>query len=313
MVWLLQLFLIPSSLARDISVLTYNIYMRPFFQDGQRIRAEYLAAKLSGFDALVFQEAYDDRIRGLLLDRLHDDYPFSTDVLGEDAGIRQDGGVIILSKWPILRRGERVFTAGTRSDPGCPGPNCCRGLDCLADKGVVYALINKEGHCFHLFGTHLQASPEHWRLRNAQMKVIERFIASQGIPHDEPVIIAGDMNIDRYDEVRYDQLRRLLKARQPPLKATAPRTAGKIYTFDGPRNDLNDNEGTQRYIDYVLYSVDHLPPRRAFNQVRIIRTPEPWRARFWSNWRSDLSDHYAVLGHFGYGRTLNGSCSAIDP
>jgi endonuclease/exonuclease/phosphatase family metal-dependent hydrolase len=299
-VLLFQLSFTPLGLADDIDVLSYNIYMRPFLHDGQRTRANYLVHGLSGFDAIVFQEAYDNKIRGLLLASLRTEYPFSTHTLGEDAGLGQDGGVIILSKWPIIHQKQLVFTEGQPSMNGCPGPSCCNGVDCYADKGVVYALISKAGRCYHLFGTHLQAGREDWELRNKQFRVIKTFITSQRIPSDEPVIIAGDMNVDRYDEARFTELQGLLKAKQPPLRPTVPPAAGMIYTFDGPRNDLNSNEDTQRYVDYVLYSVDHLSPISASNQVRIIRSPDPWRAYFWQDWHLDLSDHYAVLGRFAY-------------
>lgn len=307
LILLLQLSLASSTLADEFQVLSYNIYMRPFFHDGQKIRAEYLLDRLAGFDAIVFQEAYDDRIRDLLLEGLAKEYPFNTHILGADAGFGQDGGVIILSKWPIVREGQRVFTERSSSPNRCPGPDCCEGSDCYADKGVIYALTNKAGRCYHLFGTHLQAASESWKLRNEQFKVIRDFVASHRIGRDEPIIIAGDMNVDRYDEARFADMRDLLKAAQPPLKPTLSPIEGMIYTFDGPRDDLNDNEDVQRYVDYVLYAVDNLQPVSAFNQVRIIRAPEPWRQYFWQDWRRDLSDHYAVLGHFSYAQGANGS------
>lgn len=312
LVWLVQLSLTTSSLAHEFDVLSYNIYMRPFFQDGQKIRAGYLVDQLSGYDAIVFQEAFDNEVRGLLLAGLGAEYPFSTDILGEDAGIGQDGGVIILSKWPIVRESQRVFTDGEPSMNRCPGPDCCQGPDCYAAKGVVYALINKAGRFYHLLGTHLQAGSENWGLRNEQFRVIKDFITSHDIRSSEPVIIAGDMNVDRYDAARFAELRRSLKAEQPRLRPTVP-PAAAIYTFDGPGNDLNDNEEVQRYVDYILYSVDHLRPISAFNQVRIIRSPEPWRQYFWEDWRLDLSDHYAVLGHFAYAQDPNRPCPSKDP
>ncbi len=307
---------IATSLADEIDVLSYNIYMRPFFHDGQAIRANYLVDQLAGFDAIVFQEAYDDKIRRLLLAGLHTEYPFSTHILGADAGISQDGGVIIVSKWPIVYEDQRLFTKGEASTNRCPGPSCCAGLDCYTDKGVVYALINKTGRCYHLFGTHLQSGSENWALRNAQFTIIKDFIVAKDIPVDEPVIIAGDMNVHRGDETRFAEMRALLNAEQPPLRSTLPPTTGTVYTFDGPGNDLNDNETTRRYIDYALYSIDHLSPISAFNQVRIIHSAEPWRQYLWQDWHRDLSDHYAVLGHFEYAENSNLSCpseGASDP
>lgn len=297
---LLQLSFAASILADEFDVLSYNIFMRPIFQDGQKLRAAYLATQLGGFDAIVFQEAYDDRIRDFLLAHLKNEYPYSTRTLGENRAFGEDGGVIILSRWPIVRESQRVFTDGEPSGERCPGPDCCAGSDCYADKGVVYAVIDKTGQCYHLLGTHVQAWRENEALRNEQFRFIRDFIASHRIPKDEPVIIAGDMNVNRYDEKRFADMRRLLNAEQPPLRATSAAADGAAYTFDGPGNDLNDNEGVRVYVDYVLYSLDHAQPTEAFNQVRIIRAPEPWRQYFWQDWHRDLSDHYAVLGHFVY-------------
>jgi endonuclease/exonuclease/phosphatase family metal-dependent hydrolase len=305
---LLALLFPPSLAANPIDtfdVLSYNIYMRPFFLDGQRVRAEYLVAQLAGYDAIVFQEAYDDRIRDLLLEGLAQEYPFRTRILGHDAGFEQDGGVIIISRWPIVREAQRVFTADRSSTNRCPGPDCCEDSDCYADKGVVYARINKAGRCYHLFGTHVQAGTENWKLRNEQFKVISDFVASRRVARGAPVIIAGDLNVDRRDRARFADMQDLLAAVQPPLQPTAPRTRGGIYTFDGLRNDLNDHEDVRRYVDYALYSIEHLMPISAYNQVRIIRAPEAWRYFFWQNGQRDLSDHYAVLGHFVYARGAN--------
>lgn len=298
--------LFPLSVAANSShtfdVLSYNIFMRPYFLDGQRTRTDYLVAQLAGYDAIVFQEAYDDRIRDLLLQGLIEKYPFSTRVLGYDTAFEQDGGVIIISKWPILREAQRVFTVGQAPTTRCPGPDCCESFDCYADKGVVYAKINKAGRCYHLFGTHLQAGSENWKLRNEQLKVISDFVASRRIVRGAPVIIAGDLNVDRSDRARFANMQSLLAAVQPPLRPTMPRTQGGIFTFDGPSNDLNEEEDVRQYVDYVLYSIEYLTPVSAYNQVRVFRASEAWRHFFWHRGRRDLSDHYAVLGHFVYTR-----------
>lgn len=285
----------PPSVQFD--VLSYNVYMRPttLFRNGQKIRAGLLTGQLSDYDAIVFQEAFDDEARGLLILGLAGEYPYRTRILGADVGLEQDGGVIILSKWPIVREDQRVF------------PNCA-GDDCRAQKGVVYALINKSGRCHHVFGTHAQAEDRHWELRNDQFRVIKDFITSQHIRSNEPVIIAGDMNVDRYDQVRFDEMLGTLTAKQPPLISTVPSRAGPIYTYDGPGNDLNDDEDMQRYFDYVLYSVEHLQPVNSVNRVLIKRSPAQWREYFWESSHWDLSDHYAVLGRFRFAPNPNLPC-----
>jgi len=279
---LLLVQLLPAcGLAAQLDVLTYNVYLRPFFHDGQEIRARLLINKLSGYDAIVFQEAYADPARKTLRAGLRSRYPFHTRVLGEDSGLHQDGGVLILSKWPLTRQRQLVFTDDSPSAHLCPGPECCAGGDCYADKGVVYARIDKAGHRFHIFGAHLQSGREHWRIRKDQLRVIRNFIISQHNRANEPVIIAGDMNVDRADPAQFAAMRSLLAAEQPPLNAASPTMPRAIYTFDGPRNDLNDNDDIRRYVDYVLYSTAHAQPCRAVNRVRIFRAGQPWRQYFW--------------------------------
>ncbi len=57
-----------------------------------------------------------------------------------------DSGLVILSKYPIRRRGRKAFFK-------------CRGTDCLANKGILYAQIQLPGveHTIDIFNTHYQA------------------------------------------------------------------------------------------------------------------------------------------------------------
>ncbi|MET4279835.1 MULTISPECIES: sphingomyelin phosphodiesterase [unclassified Bradyrhizobium] len=260
-------------------VLTYNVYLRPttLFKNGQAIRARLLARVLAGYDAIVFQEAFDDGARNKLLSGVHREYPHRTKVVGRDVGLNQDGGVVIVSKWPIIRQAQRLFK------------KLCDGDDCKAQKGVSYALIKKEGRCYHLFGTHVQADDQKWQMRKLQLGVLKQFIDSVHIRSNEPVMIAGDFNEDRY-RGHYREMLDVLSAEHPPQ-------AGPTYTFNHLTNDLNDS-GQFRYYDYVLYSRNHLQPGGSVNEVRSFLSPSPWREFFWEGWHRDLSDHYAVLGRF---------------
>lgn len=96
-------------------------------------------------DVIVFEEAFDTSARKILLDNLREEYPYQTDVVGRtkknwDASLGNfrsyslvNGGVVILSKWPIEEKIQYIF-----NDSGC-------GTDWFANKGFVYVKINKEG------------------------------------------------------------------------------------------------------------------------------------------------------------------------
>ena len=279
--------------ANELKVLTYNVYMRPttLFKNGQMTRAALLPSVLSGYDAIVFQEAFSDKARGKLLSGLEGEYPFRTDILGADAGVGQDGGVIIVSRWPIIRQSQSIFEV-------------CGGSDCFAQKGVMYALLNKEGRCYHLFGTHVQAGVEKWPVRVRQFQAIRDFVASAHIRSDEPVIIAGDLNEDRYGE-RYREMLDRMEAGPPHHHA------GPAYTVSPEANDLNDGR-YHRYYDYVLYSRNHLQPVSSLNEVRVLRSAERWRGYPWARWHLDLSDHYAVFGRYAFPPTAGLPCPSAE-
>ncbi|KAF4316976.1 hypothetical protein BBO99_00008362 [Phytophthora kernoviae] len=132
---------------------------------------------------------------------LHDPDPF-TSLL--------NGGVMIVSKWPIIREAQHVYRGA------------CHYSDCLAAKGVKYArllkTINGKSKIFNVFATHMQAwsTPEGRADRIQQAQQMRHFVDAMSIPHHEPLIFAGDFNVDNHtfgDEVAH--LVELLGAQEP--------------------------------------------------------------------------------------------------
>ncbi|MGI9332159.1 MAG: sphingomyelin phosphodiesterase [Gammaproteobacteria bacterium] len=261
-------------LSNSFNVLAYNIFMRPrtLFHNDQSDRAAVLPSKLRGFDAIVFSEAFDDGVRGDLLKALRAEYPWQTKVLGSDRVFEQDGGVVIVSRWPITHVAERRFR------------DVCTGSDCKADKGVLYARIRKHGRTFHVFGSHTQAGDggTHRDKRAQQFRIIKRFIDDLRLAHWEPVFVAGDLNVDRYSGSEY---RTMLET----LDASFPRPLGHPYTVDSTTNDRSNGRS---YLDYVLVSMRHAQPIEALIETLRPRSPRPFGGDY------DLSDHYPVFGHF---------------
>ena len=269
-----------------LNVLSYNIYMRPtgtIFHNGQQVRKSLLIPWLKGYDVVILQEAFDDEIRQYLIDELgaDDEYPFHTRVVGADSWLHQDGGVIILSRWPIEYEDQEVF-------------DDCAGTDCRARKGVVYARINKKGRRYHLFGTHLEAGSAD--VRERQLSEMQTFIDSFLIPQPEAVIIGGDFNTARSIGHRFNQVTNILNVTQPPL-------AGPLqHSIDGTINDLTNSK--RRLIDYIFWKEDHKRPWRWFNMVLLPRSAEPWREYFLESDRWDLSDHFPVYARFEFDRRV---------
>jgi endonuclease/exonuclease/phosphatase family metal-dependent hydrolase len=267
---------LPGDRRLTLDVLTYNVQLPPFLPKGQDVRTPLFAGQLGGYDVLLLQEVFSDYHRKILLRDLAAAYPHQSRILGRDRGIAQDGGVVIVSKWPIELQFQKLFG------------ELCAGKDCLGDKGVLYARINKAGRRIHLFATHLQSGVEHAATRQRQVVVVKRLIDSMGLPADEPVLIGGDLNVDRFSDGRdgaFTAMTRTLDAGHPP----PPPRAGHAATLDPDRNPLASGASAAKYIDYVLVSNAHLRPAAASNAVR----------RVFAEGRS-LSDHFAVHGRFSF-------------
>src|SRR5215211_308908 len=286
-----------------LDVLAYNIYMLPttIRKTGQDKRADLLPVHIRNYDVIIFSEAFDDDVRAELLRHISTEYPFQTSILGSDTfPLAQDGGVIIVSRWPIDPATEDQVVFKDQNLIPISG-ELCRDSDCNADKGVVYAQITKGDRKFHIFGSHSQASypgTSGWRyeqIRARQFQIIKAFIDSKNIPPDEAVIIGGDLNVDRTNRVEFENMKRILNAEFPQ------RQSGHAFTVDPSINELSGGDH-QEYLDYVLYSRAHLQPLNASIEARILRSRFPWKEYFWEDEIWELSDHFPVSCTLQYGR-----------
>ncbi|MBX3144127.1 MAG: sphingomyelin phosphodiesterase [Trueperaceae bacterium] len=255
-----------------LDVLTFNAALLPsaVAATNQAERVTQMAPSLLGYDVLVLQELFVDAWREALLADLSPNYPYRTDLVGRDRArgnpFRQDGGIVILSRWPIERQAQMTFD------------DVCSGTDCLGDKGVSYAAVRKGDQLFHVFGTHAQSEygSNAESVRARQFELFREFVTAQQIPEDEAVILAGDFNV----VAESPELATMLDL----LRAVRPVTTGSLrYTWDPERNAFAYEE--QQWLDYVLYSADHAQPRAAWNRVVPLRAGN-----------LDLSDHFAVWG-----------------
>ena len=257
---------------RFFDVLTFNAALLPevvsYTQPAARV--PLIAQHLVGYDAVVLQEVFVNSWREKLLAELIDHYPHQGDLVGADGAggnpFRQDGGVIILSRWPIVKQATLLFGSA------------CSGTDCLADKGVAYVAVRKGDRTYHLFSTHLQSSfgfrvPA---VQAEQFALLSAFVAAQRSPPDETVLITGDLNVDAFTPALGDMLASL-QASWPPV--IGPLTA----TWDPPRNAWA--YGRTHWLDYVLVADGYGAPAAAWNRVVALRAEE-----------MDLSDHFAVWG-----------------
>jgi len=267
-----------STASNQLNVLAYNIYTI-LTQTKSSIddRVGNLPAVLHNNDVIVFSEAFNNSARSDLKKSMASEYPYNTKVV-DKSGALEDGGVFIMSKWPITAEHQTVY-------------NDCNAEDCLSPKGVMYARIDKNGQNYHIFGSHTQAwaNDKAQAARALQFQQLRSFIDSRNIPADEAVIVAGDLNVDKlHYSSEYELMLQILNASEPE-KADY----GHDVTADDVTNNLAGDG--QEYLDYVLYLNDHLQPITATNGALVRKSIAN---NVFGSW--EYSDHYPVLGVFSF-------------
>lgn len=295
----------PASAAPvKLRVLAANVMMLPppldSYDNAQRAELLADAEHLQGHDVVVLSEAFDNGPSEALKNGLATQYPYQTPVLarssnGWDATLGhykplwgEDGGVTILSRWPITRKVQYVYQAGC-------------GADALAQKGFVYVRLDVRGKPVHLVGTHVQADDPFCvgvagplgnsaANRKAQFTAIDGYLDSLRIPPKEPVYVAGDLNVDRHAP-EYAVMKAALDTLDIP-------STGHPYSWDPATNQIaeeRDPGGARLLLDYVLRRRAN-PGPVGTNEVLPVKSP-PWTTGG-STYR-DYSDHYPVAGSFG--------------
>ncbi len=289
----------------ELHVLTYNIWNVPLLSEQAEARAAALPAYLAPYDVVVLSEAFDEAILERLWDRLRRmGFTHRTQVTYRPPA-PVSSGVVILSRWPLEDAEAEHF------DPVFPDP------EYLSSKGFVYAKLRKgEGaasRVYHVVGTHTQSDTlgERSAVRARQFERIRAFIDARAIPPAEPVIVAGDLNVDRHG-LDYGVLELTLGARWPERDADGEEAGvhGHPFTFDTEDNphakaavDMAKDTiipivlpklGTEQvFLDYVLCDdvADRIQPSAARVETR----------KCWPG-ATPLSDHYAVYAKLRFDR-----------
>ncbi len=283
----------------SLSILQHNVY---FLENTlvwwkQGLRANYMldSQYIQQHDVVILNELYDNYNSNTFLKQLKDQYPYQTKVLGrsmrgwdETTGnysifAQEDGGVSIVSKYPIEEKVQHIFTV-----------EC--GTEKRTSKGFVYAKINKDGQYYHVIGTQLQQSDKGcWfsdaeEIRAAQMEEIRSFIDERQIPLEEVVFIGGDFGVDRSNTQEYNNMVETLEVNSPDF-------TGHEFTYDPTTNGIagkNEPRAEGKYVDYIFVERNHAQLDDWTNDVMKVKSPT-WK--YWFKQYNDYSDHYPVAGY----------------
>ena len=264
-----------------LNIMYYNIQMISFGVSGMgqaNERGALLPAQISPYqDVVCFAEAFDDTPRKdhLVPAMQAAGFPYRTEILNEPGGILPfpvNGGVIIFSRWPIEAEDEIKYAVCGQASQ-----------DCLANKGMKYARINKLGKRYHVFGTHMDAGggSDDIYARRTQMAEIRAFITDLAIPQSEPVVFGGDFNTSPVG--LNDDYQAFLDTINPIV----PQYSG-VY-----ESNFSDEFG--KIIDHAWGHRHYLVPTTITNEIMTLRSLHP---TLWDI--SEFSDHRCVLARFAY-------------
>jgi hypothetical protein len=264
-----------------MNAMFYNIQMLPFGVSGlaqASDRAALLPAQISPYqDVVMYCEVFDDSPRedDLVPAMEAAGFPYRTEILNPNNSIIPipwNGGVIFFSRWPIEYEADFNFSLCGQASQ-----------DCLANKGIKYARVNKLGKRYHLFGTHMDAGGEADDIlaKRTQMGEMRDFIDAQNIPDGEPVIFGGDFNVSPIHGFN------LYPAMLDSIGPYIPHPIGyPNSTFDGDFGKIIDNAWGDK---------SHLVALESTNEVITMRSLDPvlWEL-------GEFSDHRSALGRFVY-------------
>lgn len=241
---------------------------------------------------VVLQEVFDEDVRRVFSRRLRDMYPYRVERCGIGAALREDSGLFLAARLPVLERSE-VFESFIVRDPLLD--------ERIASKGILGVWLDLAAYgedlVLGVFTTHLHADhgePGRYAVvRRAQLaqarRVIERSVARIGRNRKASVLLLGDLNVvgeaASGDTTRlvpteeYESVLRLLTGAEDVVRRWDPRRA--FYTWDPASNPLIEERGARQRLDHAF---------AWFQQLMCVGVELD---------KTALSDHYGLLISLG--------------
>ena len=308
----------------QIKIMTYNVMLlfRVLGDYDQENRSNSIGSALLTIpenekpDVIIFTEMFS-RYADNIIKALKIDYPYYTYVLGTERSGNQwdkyrgnrskfffivNGGVVIMSKYPITHKVQHIFRNRTFCTP-----------DYFSNKGAAYVKVNKHGYTYHIIGTHMQA--DHGNniyplTRTKQLEEIRELVDSLNIPKSEPVIVGGDFNITYAEDEKNQNIKKILggeynyifKPNYGSFSAITNNYAKCLAEY------MNYPLNYDHTLDYIVYLNDYLQPINNASMCVIplkVLTPLYWKYMEkklpeTQGYYSDPSDHYPVVAEYFY-------------
>lgn len=233
---------------KHVNILTYNFFLRPptvqddQYDDYKDQRLEEFVKLLPEYDIICFEEVFgfmNMRKKNLIEYAKQSGFPYSTDSPGPSpqSGCLVDGGLVIVSRFPIIVSDFQAFPKGYH-------------IDALAEKGVLYAKIEIKDDILHLFHTHQFTNYVGYvdsMIRRAEGFAVWRSFMQDCLKkykykENEVCLLLGDFNVDGKDP--HTNVKEL--AKHPAVKLYPHlEKKDKLGEYDAMKSILSDDNNDE--------------------------------------------------------------------
>jgi len=188
---------------KNVTFLSYNLYCLPWLATAfspsscplPSERSSGFLNYIDNYDIICLQEVWDPRYSFIEQHaRLTNKHVVGSSAPSSFSYLSLrifGGGLMIISKYPIVATEEIVFERGTQADR-------------FVTKGVLYAKVKVGSSYIHVFNTHLQASygyefqkeNPYSHTRKRQLKKLAEFVEKLTSKDEHPIIVNGDFNVN---------------------------------------------------------------------------------------------------------------------
>lgn len=274
----------------NLRLITFNVMMLPSGKKKHIRRARRIVAALldGGYDIVCLQELFDEDVRDEFVDGLKPFLPHIVKKCDDGNWFRQDSGLFIASKYPIM---NHLFEAYWEY----------AGTDGLAEKGISMFRLNLnsliEGVSLVVFNTHMQSDKhlgENEAVRRRQLRQVRNMFRQCFCLKDNldttGAVFMGDLNIEG-DSPEYHRMIEQLGSIRDLYRIKNPRFKG--YTWDYKVNDMIHHKNREQLrLDYI-FAVDKAPDTSGKNLRKITCNASKVQKFRRPNGKC-LSDHFAV-------------------
>ncbi|UOG33532.1 sphingomyelin phosphodiesterase [Leptospira noguchii] len=300
-----------------VKILNYNLSMpsTKYFTTkhwGQEERAKLLlnSQHIQLQDVIVLEGVVNENSQKILSDGLRYQYPYQTSVLGAGrenwnntlggdffgtSWLRDNGGIMILSKWPIEEKIQYIYENGMG-----------RSYFPQPVQGFLYVKLNKHGQLIHVIGarvisgnfstlSHLPAKD----IRKTQYSEIKNFINMKDISKNEMVFIVGNFGTEKGSN-EYKEMLSILRVNEPHYVGISKIWDPKKNPFAAYFQQIGSHQKLN-YPNYVFVSSDHSQPPVWQNLAYDPTSKKYWKTKAYQS--DEYSDYYPVYG-FVYADSL---------